>query len=713
MLHLQNLAFSTRAEPFVVAGLLDPTDLHVVDRLASLAGVDDADVLLGLAFALRAPRVGHTGVDLLTIAQTAVRERPATRAGGEGDGSGDQSAELDWPEPQGWAARTHASTLVGPRGSPFERLGGLIQTGRLADYERRLAEALSQRAGFVPESAIDTERLSADVARLFRDDERSARQRLAGVIATLSRTAVISGGPGTGKTTTVRAVLLLLAGQSPTPLHVALAAPTGKAAARMRESLLEGMPEAVTPTERTWLDGLQAGTLHRLLGWQPHSPSRFRHNRDQPLPHDVVIIDESSMVDVAMMCKLVEAVRPDARLILLGDRNQLASVEAGSVLADLTQLAGSSGIRLSPDAGRRIAAVLGDAATAGKTDPTAPPLAAGMVHFTQAFRFANPRLAAPITALTAASLTDDPVRVAHHIEAALRGLTPETPDEEWADGRLVGTIRFRPHDARTAGPWPREPGAPPAMVGPPAITPRGRDRHADGRQLSLFAPAAPIPPVLGAPMGAGLATRRLATGVIDDIVAEYKRCLAPLRRDPSARSAWLTSLRAIEDLRVLCAHRRGPFGVNGLNTAIFDGLRDGATSRPEEWVGRLVLVSENDYEHDLWNGDIGLVAREHGVPVVIFLRGEDVKTVVLGAMPTHETAFAMTIHKSQGSQFKHVFVVLPPEQTAILTRELVYTGISRAKASLTLCCSRDVLRAAIERRVTRASGLAERLAALA
>lgn len=705
---LQQPGFSTRAEPFIEARLLDPTDIHVVDRLASLAGVDDIDVLLGLAFAMRAPRVGHTGVDLLTIAKTAVMERPATHAGGGGDGSGDRPAELVWPEPQSWAARTHASTLVGPRGSPFERLGALIQTGRLADYERRLAKALSQRAGFVPESAIDKERLSADVARLFRDDESSARQRLAGVIATLSRTAVISGGPGTGKTTTVRAVLLLLAGQSSTPLHVALAAPTGKAAARMRESLLEGIPEAVTPTERVWLDGLQAGTLHRLLGWQPHSPSRFRHNRDQPLPHDVVIIDESSMVDIAMMCKLVEAVRPDARLILLGDRNQLASVEAGSVLADLTQLAGSSGTRLSPDAGRRIAAVLGDAATAGKTDPTAPPLAAGMVHFTHAFRFANQKLAAPIAALTTASLTDDPERVAQQIDVALRGLTPATPEQEWSEGQLVGTIHFRPHSTRAP--------APGATVAQPATAgaPRGRDRHADGRQLSLFSAASQgAPPALGSVAGPGSGPGGIGPGVIDDIVAEYKRCLAPLRRDPSERSAWLASLRNIEDVRVLCAHRRGPFGVSGLNTAIFDGLRDGVTSRPEDWVGRLVLVSENDYEHDLWNGDVGLVAREHGVPSVIFLRADAVKAVALSAMPRHETAFAMTIHKSQGSQFKHVFVVLPPEQTPILTRELVYTGISRAKASLTLCCSREVLRDALERRVTRASGLAERLAALA
>lgn len=685
--HLQNARFAARAEPFVEAGLLDPTDIHVVGRLASLAEVDDPDVLLGLAFALRAPRVGHTGVDLRTIARTAVRERPPSR-------TPEGAVALDWPEPEGWATRTHASRLVGPRGSPFERLGDLIQTGRLAGYERRLAEALIRRAGFVPESVIDNSRLAEDVARLFHSDERSARQRLAGVIATLSRTAVISGGPGTGKTTTVRAVLLLLSGQSPTPPHVALAAPTGKAATRMRDSLLTDMPDAVTADERGWLTGLQAGTLHRLLGWQPHSPSRFRHNRDQPLPHDVVVIDESSMVDVAMMCKLVEAVRPDARLILLGDRNQLASVEAGSVLADLTQLAGASGIRLIPNAARRVEAVLGASSTAGNTDPEAPPLAAGMVHFTQAFRFANSKLAAPIAALTAASLTDDPVRVAEQLEAALRGLTPETPDHGWSEGRLVGAIHFRPHSTRVPAPGFGAAAAQPGTAGAPA--PRSRDRHAGGTQLRLF--GAP-----GIPIGVG-------PGVIDDIVAEYKGCLAPLRRDPSGHAAWLASLRCIEDVRVLCAHRRGPFGVSGLNAAIFDGLRDGATSRPEEWVGRLVLVSENDYEHDLWNGDVGLVAREHGVPSVLFLRADGVKTVALSAMPAHETAFAMTIHKSQGSQFKHVFVVLPPEQTPILTRELVYTGISRAKSSLTLCCSRDVLRAGLERRVIRASGLAERLA---
>ncbi len=693
---LQNPAFATRAEPFVAAGLLDTTDLHVVGRLGALTGVDDVDVLLGLAFAVRAPRAGHTGVDLCTIAQTAVGDGLPRR-----DAATVSAGDLIWPEPVNWRARTQACVLVGARGSPFERMGGLIQTGRLADYERRLAGTLNRRAGFVAESGVDIPRLQDDLARLFLADSRSARQRLAGALATLSRTAVISGGPGTGKTTTVRGVLLLLRGQSPIPLRIALAAPTGKAAARMRESLLAEIPPTVTLDERQWLTGLQAGTLHRLLGWQPNSPSRFRHDREHPLPHDVIVVDESSMVDVAMMCKLVDAVREDARLVLLGDRNQLASVEAGSVLADLTLLAGASGIRLDPAAAARVATVLGPDAVAGTVDATAPPLACGMVHFTEAFRFANPKLAAPIAALTAAALVDEPEAVARHIATALRGLTPSAPDEHWAEGRLVGTMTFRPHvDRRRAMPTPTG-----DSIGGAHGSPAMRSR-ADARQLSLF--PTPVPGTVPPP-----GESEVDPQVIQGIIGAYASCLRPLRRDPGARTAWRASLHAIEDLRVLCAQRRGPFGVSGLNAAIFEGLRNGGTARPEEWVGRIVLVTENDYEHDLWNGDVGLVARDKGIATAVFLRGDDVKAVALGAMPANETAFAMTIHKSQGSQFGHVYLVLPDEPSPLLTRELVYTGISRAKSSLTLCCSREVLESALVRRVARASGLGDRLAARA
>lgn len=696
---LANAKFAALAEPFLEAGLLAASDVHVVDRLAALAGLDGDDApeaLLGLAFAMRAPRAGHTGVDLETVATSAVSERPPRRAG-------EPAVVLPWPAPREWAAttlaRAEARGLVGPDG-PFRSTGSILQPARMANYERRLASALVARAGMVPGAEHQAASLRAGVDRLFHPGPKSAGQRLAGVIAALSRTTVISGGPGTGKTTTVRALLLLLRGLGDTPPRVALAAPTGKAAARMRESLLADLPASVTPEETAWLEGLTATTLHRLLGWQPRSPSRFRHGPEQRLPHDIVIVDESSMVDIAMMCKLVEAVRDDARLVLLGDANQLASVEAGSVLADLTSLAGEAGSRLGPAACAAVEAALGAGSAAHLVDDEAPLLASSMVNFTRAFRFKNPVLAKAIAALAEASqLPVGSPAIAERLDEACALLTPAQPTTQLDQGTVVGTMAFFEHTARVAGPR-TEPRPPAAAPLPPAPRGRGRPKPGSEAQLPLFVP----PSSPGTPVRLGV-----AAAVLEEIVDAYRRCLRPLRERPQDEGHQRATLAALDGMRVLCAHRAGPFGVSGLNAAIFDGLSGGKTSKPEQWTGRLVMVRENDYEHDLWNGDVGVVSRGPKGPVVLFLRPDHVKSVRLGAMPAHETAFAMTIHKSQGSQFDHVYVVLPPEETPLLTRELIYTAVSRAKSSLTLCGDRALLRAAIDRRINRASGLRELL----
>lgn len=697
---LANAQFAALAEPFLEAGLLAASDVHVVDRLAALAGLggdDAAEVLLGLAFAVRAPRAGHTGVDLRTVATCAVTEVPLRR-------DGEPRATLPWPAPHEWAtttlARAEACGLVGP-GAPFRSTGSILQPARMANYERRLASALLARAGMVPTAVADAGSLGAGVERLFHPGPESAGQRLAGVIAALSRTTVIAGGPGTGKTTTVRALLLLLRGLSETPLRVALAAPTGKAAARMRESLLSDLPASVTPAEAAWLEGLTATTLHRLLGWQPRSPSRFRHGPEQRLVHDVVIVDESSMVDIAMMCKLVEAVRDDARLVLLGDANQLASVEAGSVLADLTALAGAAGSRLATAACTAIEAALGAGSAAHLVDDDAPLLASSMVNFTRAFRFRNPVLAEAIGALAEASqLPVGSPTIATRLDKACDLLAPAQPVTYSDHGQVVGTMAFFEHTARVARPRaePRPAVATPAPE--PGPRGRGRPKSTGDAQLPLFVPPAPS----GTPARLGV-----AAAVLEEIVDAYRQRLRPLRERPQDEGRQRAALVALDGVRVLCAHRAGPFGVSGLNSAIFDGLAGGKPAKPEQWTGRLVMVRENDYEHDLWNGDVGVVSRGPKGAVVLFLRADTVKSVPLVAMPAHETAFAMTIHKSQGSQFDHVYVVLPPEETPLLTRELIYTAVSRAKSSLTLCGDRTLLRSAIDRRIRRASGLRELL----
>ena len=620
-----------RAAPFVDAAVLSLGDLHVVDRLGRRADVDDVEVLLGLAFVVRAPRFGHTGVDPTTLRAGIVV---------------DEALALAWPD-DGWHSRAPMASLVGgdDAGLPFVRLGALLQTGRMAAYERRLAAALTARAGCLDDASIDVPRARTDLDALFDDGTAAAgdgagAQKIAAAVALVARTTVVSGGPGTGKTTTLAKLLTALHGQSvargAAPPHVALAAPTGKAAARMREALLGRRPErGVSDAAWTWLGTLEAVTLHRLLGFQPRTPSRFRHGALERLPHDVVVVDEASMVDVAMMCKLVEAVRDDARLVLLGDRNQLASVEAGCVLADLTAPAAGAMVAVAEGVPARLAPLL-DALPAGPSTPVVVTRArAAMVQFRKAFRFEREGLREVVHALAEASA--DTANEASHLQRAL--------------ARIHGggdELAFRPH-----------------------------------------------------------AAGRVDARVLEEVAREFRGALAPLRERPGDEGARRATLQRIDAVRVLCAHRAGPLGASGLNDALTARLRP-AGSDPW-WCGRLVMVTENDYDRDLWNGDVGVVAPDPRTGAsVVFLRGEAVKAVPVTAMPAHETAFAMTIHKSQGSQFGHALVVLPAESGPMLTRELVYTGISRARSKVTLCGDAGVLADALRRRVERASGLGDR-----
>ncbi len=635
---LKSEALAARAAPLVDHGVLDLSDVHTVDRLAAIAGESNVDVLVAFAFAVRAPRMGHTGVRLSEIPTLSAK------------------ATEGWPaDSAAWNEAVAASPLVVSAGAaPFVYEGGLLQLTRMAQYEARLAAALMDRAAYLPSQEVDADGLALDLSKLFPKKPEDEAQQLAAAMSALSRTTIISGGPGTGKTTTIRKVLLALyadaarAGREAP--RVALAAPTGKAAARMRQSLCTrptSDADASWDAGWAWLGTLQAVTLHRLLGWQPRTPSRYRHGRSDPLAADVVIVDEASMVDVAMMCKLVEAVSSNARLVLLGDRNQLASVEAGCALADLTAGTGAGGIRLPPLAASRIVEVLGPDAVAGRVDAAAPPIAGGMVHFTRAFRFTNKELERPIYALANASNTSDSSTEAQHLLDAEQALLHSG----------VGSVRHFQH--------------------------AGRDVHA---------------------------------GVMDEIVATYADILSPLDQSPHDTTVQAHALKRIDELRVLSAHRKGALGVEGLNKAICSALHaklpvGSKHRRGVWWVGRIVLVTENDYEHALWNGDIGLTTRGTSGWEVVFPTEKEgeVRAVPVSAMPAHETAFAMTIHKSQGSQFLHAVVVLPDRETTLLTRELIYTGISRAQNNLTVCGDPDVLREALKRRVTRATSLQTRL----
>ncbi|MGB9183663.1 MAG: AAA family ATPase, partial [Solirubrobacteraceae bacterium] len=317
---------------FNQAGVLAAADVHVARQLGRLAGESDPAVLLAVALAVRAPRLGHVLVDLASIRSTAAVDT-------------EEPIDLDslpWPEPNAWLDGVSASALVGAEGAgevrPLRRLGPWLYLDRYWAEEVAVAAALLVRSAAAP-AAVDADVLAAGLERLF-GDQRSGRQSQAAAAAVRQRFAVVAGGPGTGKTTTVARIVALLGEQAlaagrALPL-VALAAPTGKAAARLQEAVHAEAAELEVATEiREQLLGLPATTLHRLLGWRPGSMSRFRHDRRRRLAHDVVIVDETSMVSLSLMARLIDALRDDARLVLVGDPGQLASIEAGAVLGDI------------------------------------------------------------------------------------------------------------------------------------------------------------------------------------------------------------------------------------------------------------------------------------------------------------------------------------------------------------------------------------------
>jgi exodeoxyribonuclease V alpha subunit len=593
---------------FNQAGVLSAADVHVARRLGALAGEDDETVLLAVALAVRGPRLGHVHVDLQRIRGTVAVEA---------DDPVDLEA-LPWPAPGDWVTTVAASPLVAAPDDtavcPLRLLAPWLYLDRYWTEEVSVSDAL--RAMLADEPAgIDPTVLEDGLARLFVDDP-SGRQALAAAAALRRRFAVVAGGPGTGKTTTVARIVALLCEQSEREHHdggrpglpplIALAAPTGKAAARLQEAVqAEALTLDISEEIRGQLLGLSASTIHRLLGWRPGSNSRFRHSREQRLPHDVVIVDETSMVSLSLMARLIEALRSDARLVLVGDPGQLASIEAGAVLGDIV---GS----------------VDDGPAAGGRSSTS-----GIVVLDREHRFGG-----GIARLARAIRSGD-------ADASLEVLREGAADVTWieTEGEGAGAV---------------------ALVRPSAVA------------------------------GA--------------------RAMIAAARDGKAADA----LTALATFRILCAHRRGPYGVTTWTTRMEDWLADeipGFSAQERFYVGRPLLVTENDYELGLHNGDTGVVVRtDEDRVVAVFERGGESIAFSPSRLGAVETVYAMTIHKSQGSQFDAAAVILPEPESRILTRELLYTAATRARRRLILAGSEEAVRAAVGRPVARASGLGWRLA---
>ncbi|MBW3653594.1 MAG: exodeoxyribonuclease V subunit alpha [Actinobacteria bacterium] len=588
-------------------GLLSAADVHVAVRLTSLADEQDARVALAAAFAVRGPRLGHVLVDLATIRSTAAVDS---------DEPVDLSA-LPWPEPEAWVHALAQSPLVAvgedaeaDAARPLRLIVSTLYLDRYWHEEREVAADLRTFSDGSP-AAVDEAVLADGLARLFAGAAGDSRQRMAAATAARRRFAVVAGGPGTGKTTTVARIVALLVEQAtaagdPRPL-VALAAPTGKAAARLEEAVhAEAATLNIDDAVRAQLLDLHASTLHRLLGWRPGSHSRFRHHRTNRLPHDVVIVDETSMVSLSLMARVVEAVRPDARLVLVGDPGQLTSIEAGAVLGD----------------------IVGPAAT-GR--PPSSSIGEGIVVLDRVHRYGG-----------GIALLADAIR---------RG----DPDE------VMSVLERQPDDVS----W---------------IPVDAADPDAD-----------------------------LALAAVCDEAVTAGRAVVEAARAGAAREA----IAALGAFRVLCAHRRGAQGVAAWTARIESWL---ATAIPgfdpdgPAYVGRPLLITQNDYELRLYNGDTGVIVQTDPDRVsAAFERGAELLEFTPTRLGAIETAFAMTIHKSQGSQFDTAVVLLPAATSRILTRELLYTAATRARKRLILVGTEDALRTAVSRPVARASGLRARL----
>lgn len=570
---------------FNTAGVLDAADVHVATRVGRLGGDSHEEVLLAVALAVRAVRLGSVCVDLSAADRTVL---------GEGDELVDVSA-LPWPETDDWARACRASRLVADGsdaapGRPLRMVDGQLYLDRYWREEELVRCSLQERAATTP-SSIDLAGLRTGLDALF-PDPRAQRQRQAAAVAALRHVTVLAGGPGTGKTTTVAHLLRLLLDQDPS-LRVALAAPTGKAAARLQEAVAQDLSAGhrgrVAP----------ASTLHRLLGWLPGR--RFRHDRTHRLPYDVVVVDETSMVSLTMMARLLDAVRPDARLILVGDPDQLASVEAGAVLGDLAR-------------------------AAGRPEPA--------------------------------------------LEAALRDLGLPT-------GVVHGVVTLD-HVWRFGG----------------AIAELARAVQAGDGDTAVEV------------LRRGDPTLQFVESGIDDIKADVVtagRALAAAARAGDVDAA----VAGLDAHRVLCAHRRGPFGVLRWTGEIERWLD---TRRADPWYpGRAVLVTANDYDSGLFNGDTGVTVQTGDGLRVAFARGGPPTLFAPVRLSDVTGVHAMTVHRGQGSQFRRVTVVLPPAESPLLTRELLYTAVTRAREFVRVVGSEEAVRAAVERPVGRASGLRHRL----
>ncbi|MCD6153390.1 MAG: exodeoxyribonuclease V subunit alpha [Syntrophobacterales bacterium] len=601
------------------SGMTSCIDIHFARLMTRLAARDIPGLSLAAALVSSSARDGNICLDLSTV------------AGKELLGKENDDDPVICPGFDSWCTELQGSSVVGNPGEYKPLIldnRGRLYLFRYWDYQEKLAGLIKKRIDEDIKN-IDHMLLKEGLERLFPDDGLSNIdwQKVAAFTAVTKKFCVISGGPGTGKTATVAKILALLIEQKPAKrLRIALAAPTGKAAARLREAIEHVRGDLDCTDDIKEKIPVETSTIHRLLGTIRHSPY-FRYNDKNTLPVDVVVVDEASMVDLPLMSKLVQALPSQSLLILLGDKDQLSSVEAGAVLGDTCDTGNRHGFskRFCDDIKTATGCNIHE--LSGGNDE--PGLQDCIVELRKNYRF----------------------RSGSGISMVSRAVN------EGADDRAAELL--------------------------------SKSKFEDITWVELPAPD------------------ELSTAFGKMIVDGFKGYLEA--RDPRE------IFRLLNDFRILCAVREGPYGVVTINKIAEQILGEEKLIKPEEkwYQGRPIMITRNDYNLHLFNGDVGVVLTDPmmGNERRAFFTDEDGtwKKFHPLRLPEHETVYAMTVHKSQGSEFNRIALILPDRQSPVLTRELIYTGITRAKENVTLYGTEEIFRAAVARRIERTSGLRDAL----